>query len=126
MSGNGRTLKLSSVPAPVGVPLCGPVAVSVAVDSNPPGGGFCCNTAAMLVWVGRAAALLVALALAVVGVLFVYASWNAWDGLPPDGPPLGDASRTYETLIALFGLSLLAGGIWIVVRVARGVRQRTA
>ncbi|OKI79502.1 hypothetical protein [Micromonospora sp. CB01531] len=80
----------------------------------------------MLMWIGRAASLLVALALAVVGVLFVYGSWNAWDGLPPDGPPLGDADRIYEIGTALFGLSLLAGGTWITVRVARGVRQRTA
>ncbi|MCW3813607.1 hypothetical protein ONA91_03935 [Micromonospora sp. DR5-3] len=80
----------------------------------------------MLMWIGRAAALLVALASTVFGVLFVYSSWNAWDGLSPDGPPLGDADRIYEVGIALFGLSLLAGGIWLAVRVARGVRQRTA
>ncbi|WP_091102465.1 hypothetical protein [Micromonospora citrea] len=80
----------------------------------------------MLMWIGRAASLLMALALAVVGALFVYGSWNAWDDLPPDGPPLGDASRTYEAVIALFGLSLLAGGIWLAVRVARGVRRRPA
>ncbi|MCW3839012.1 hypothetical protein ONA70_02730 [Micromonospora yasonensis] len=80
----------------------------------------------MLMWIGRAASLLVALALAVVGVLFVYGSWSAWDGLPPDGPPLGDADRAYEVVTALFGLGLLAGGIWLAVRVARGMRQRTA
>ncbi|MFG3716138.1 hypothetical protein [Micromonospora sp. NPDC047730] len=80
----------------------------------------------MLMWIGRAASLLVALALAVVGVLFVYGAWNAWDGLPPDGPPPGDSSRIYEIVIALFGLSLLAGGTWLALRVARGVRQRTA
>ncbi|WP_146227994.1 hypothetical protein [Micromonospora sp. S4605] len=80
----------------------------------------------MLRWIGRAASLLVALALAVVGVLFVYGAWNAWDGSPPDGPPLGDASRAYEIVIALFGLSLLASGIGLAVRVARGARQRTA
>ncbi|MEV5764877.1 hypothetical protein AB0L34_09920 [Micromonospora sp. NPDC052213] len=80
----------------------------------------------MLVWIGRAASLLVALAMAVVGVLFVYGAWSAWDGSPPDGPPLGDSSRIYEIIIALFGLSLLAGGTWLAVRAARGVRQRTA
>ncbi|MFG2053419.1 hypothetical protein ACGFI9_05230 [Micromonospora sp. NPDC048930] len=80
----------------------------------------------MLMWIGRAASLLVALALAGVGVLLVYGSWSAWDGLPPDGPPLGDSDRAYEIVTALSGLSLLAGGIWIAVRVGRGMRRRTA
>lgn len=80
----------------------------------------------MLIWIGRAGSLLVAVALAVFGVLFVYGAWNAWDGLPPDGPPLGDADRGYEIVIGLFGVTLLAAGVWIAVRVARKVRQRAA
>jgi len=80
----------------------------------------------MLMWIGRAASLLVAFTLAVVGALFVAGAWNAWDGLPPDGPPFGDASRVYEIAIALVGLSLLAGGIWLSVRVARRMLPRTS
>ncbi|MEU5726395.1 hypothetical protein [Micromonospora sp. NPDC047738] len=80
----------------------------------------------MLIWIGRAMSVLVALTLAVVGVLFVYGAWNAWDGMPPEGPPLSDPSRAYEIVVALFGLSLLSGGIWLAVRVARRKLQRTS
>ncbi|MEV4197845.1 hypothetical protein [Micromonospora globbae] len=80
----------------------------------------------MLTWIGRAASLLVALALAVVGVLFLGGVWSAWDPMPPNGPPLNDASRAYELVVALFGLSLLGGGVWIAVRVVRGTVRRTA
>ncbi|SCE85074.1 hypothetical protein GA0074695_1594 [Micromonospora viridifaciens] len=79
----------------------------------------------MVTWIGRAGSFLVALALAVVGVLFVYAAWNAWDGMPPDGPPLSDVDRIYEIVVALFGLILLGGGIWLAVRAARRMLHRT-
>ncbi|MEU4642622.1 hypothetical protein [Micromonospora sp. NPDC023814] len=80
----------------------------------------------MLMWIGRAGSLLVALTLALVGMLFVGGAWNAWDPMSPDGPPAGDASRIYEIFVALFGLSLLGGGIWLAVRVARRMLQRTS
>lgn len=79
----------------------------------------------MLVWIGRAGSLLVALTTALVGALLIGGVWSAWDAIPPDGPPLNDASRTYEIVLAVFGLGLLSGGSWLAVRVARRMLHRT-
>ncbi|GAA2626752.1 hypothetical protein GCM10010399_67830 [Dactylosporangium fulvum] len=68
--------------------------------------------------------MLLAVATAALGVLLTVSAWNAWDPLPPAGPPLSDSDRTYEMLLGLCGLVMTVGGIWAAGRIGRRALRR--
>ncbi|GAA0731974.1 hypothetical protein Drose_00395 [Dactylosporangium roseum] len=73
---------------------------------------------------GRGASMSLAIAVAALGVASTVSAWNAWDPLPPAGPPLSDSDRTYEILLGLCGLVMTAGGIWATGRIGRWTPRR--
>ncbi len=52
-----------------------------------------------------------AVALVLLGLVLVAASITAWDGLPPDGPPLMDGDRLYEVFFGVLGALFVGGGL---------------